>query len=175
MKGARMRGRLMRGLFAAAMAAGLSACGGPPDLITLTSDSQGPDEFAIVPNKPLQAPESFNALPPPTPGGTNRSDQTPEADAIAALGGRPQAGQVQGGALIARATRFGVNGDIRRTLASEDLAFREDNDGRLLERLFNTSIYYKAYAPQSLDQHAELERFRRQGVRTPAAPPEELQ
>jgi hypothetical protein len=40
-----------------------------------------------------------------------------------------------------------------------------------LERLFNVNVYYKAYRPMSLDQQAELWRWRRAGARTPSAPP----
>ena len=42
--------------------------------------------------------------------------------------------------------RFGVDGGIRSTLASEDLEWRRDNNGRILERLFNVNVYFKAYA-----------------------------
>jgi len=52
------------------------------------------------------------------------------------------------------------------------LAFRRGHKGRLLERAFNVNVYYRAYRKQSLDQYKELRRFRRLGVRTPAAPPE---
>ena len=34
---------------------------------------------------------------------------------------------------------------------------------------------HRAYQPLSLDQYAELERMRRAGVRTPAAPPQALE
>ncbi|MGB3553855.1 MAG: DUF3035 domain-containing protein, partial [Jannaschia sp.] len=74
--------------------------------------------------------------------------------------------------LVAAVSRYGVQGNIRGQLATEDLAFRRANDGRLLERLFNLNVYYRAYEPQSLDQHRELERLRRAGVRTVAAPPD---
>lgn len=60
---------------------------------------------------------------------------------------------------------------IRGTLAAEDLEFRRKNDGRLLERVFNVNVYFDAYEPMSLDQHAELERWRAQGLLTPSAPP----
>ncbi|MBJ3764124.1 DUF3035 domain-containing protein [Maribius pontilimi] len=169
-----MRGAVTRYIAALGLSLGLSACGGTPDLITLRKDGPGPDEFAVLPNKPLQTPANLNALPPPTPGGANRTDATPQADAIAALGGRAsavQGGGVQGPALVSHARRFGVDSSIRQTLAAEDLAFRRDNDGRLLERVLNVTTYYNAYRGQSLDQYAELERFRRAGVRTPAVPP----
>ncbi len=131
---------------------------------------EGPDEFAIVPPKPLAMPESLVELPEPTPGGTNRTDPTPEADAIVALGGRPQAAggiPAADSVLYARAARFGIDPDIRARLASEDLQWRRDHKGRVLERLFRVNVYYRAYRNQSLDQHAALEYWRTRGVRTP--------
>ncbi|QFU09872.1 hypothetical protein PARPLA_00565 [Rhodobacteraceae bacterium THAF1] len=165
-------------LGACLLLAGLAACAsGEPDLLRLSNDGPGPDEFAVLPNKPLEQPTDFSNLPAPTPGGANRTDQTPLSDAIAALGGR-QGGAtapVQGPALIARATRFGVQPDIRAQLAAEDRAFREQNRGKFLERLFSTNTYFSAYERQELDQYIELERLRRAGVRTPAAPPEAVE
>ncbi len=158
-----------------ALALALAACArGEPDLRTLSRSGDGPDAFAIVPSKPLQAPEDFAALPPPTPGGSNRVDQTPLADAVVALGGRPGATAgvpAADGGIVAYAARAGVTPGIRRTLAEEDYAFRDRNRGRLLERLFRTNVYNRAYRRQSLEPYDELERFRRAGVRTVAAPP----
>ena len=158
----------------------LAACGGgdrDPQLMHLRSATRGPDEFGILPTKPLQMPADLAALPAPTPGGSNITDPTPRADAVAALGGNParvaRAGSVPAvdGGLLAHAGRFGGSSSIRGDLAAEDLQYRRDNDGRLLERLFDVNIYYRAYAPMSLDQDAELERWRRLGLRTPSAPP----
>ncbi len=158
------------------MVAALGACSkNDPKLMNLTSSTAGPDEFAIVPNKPLQAPDDFASLPEPTPGGTNRVDATPDADAIAALGGNPavvaRGSTAADNGLIGHTGRYGVASDIRQTLAAEDLDYRRRKDGRLLERLFNVNVYFRAYAPMSLDKYAELERFRALGVRTPTAPP----
>jgi hypothetical protein len=75
--------------------------------------------------------------------------------------------------LISYATRFGVSGDIRPVLAAEDEEYRRRNDGLILERMFGTNLYYEAYRPLALDRYAELQRLRRMGVRTPAAPPPE--
>lgn len=176
MSGAGMQAR--SGVTALALCAGLalSACGGngTPELMNITSDD-GPDEFAILPPKPLEMPASLSELPAPTPGGTNRTDPTPEADAIVALGGKPQAaGGIPSAdaALYAHAGRFGSDSGIRSTLAAEDLDWRRDNNGRILERLFNVNVYYKAYAAMSLDQHAELARWRKLGIPTPSAPPD---
>lgn len=151
----------------------LGACssGKTPNLMNLRSDSNGPDEFSILPVKPLEMPKDLAALPPPTPNGTNLVDPNPMGEAIAALGGRPPAVGTADGGIVNFATRNGVTQDIRTVLASEDLAYRQRNNGRLLERLFKVTTYFKAYRSQSLDQDAELARWRAQGAATPSAPP----
>jgi len=166
-----------RGLATALVLGLLAGCSSSdePRLMNLKKTGAGPDEFAILPTKQLQAPTNFSELPAPTPGGSNRTDPTPKADAIAALGGDPSrlsGGGVNDAALIGHTTRFGTDPAIRAQLASLDLQFRKDNDGRLLERLFNVSVYFKAYRKYELDQYSELERFRAAGVRTPAVPPD---
>ncbi len=167
-----------RGALAVAMAAvlALAACGGDktPNLMNLRSSSNGPDEFGILPAKALELPEDLTALPEPTLGGANRTDPTPIDDAIVALGGSPRAaGGVPAvdGALVRYGVRYGTAAGIRETLAAEDLEYRRKNDGRLLERIFNVNVYFKAYRKQSLDQQAELRRWRKGGRRTPSAPP----
>lgn len=153
----------------------LAGCGGDgnPQLMNLRS-GQGPDEFAILPPKPLELPADLSALPEPTVGGSNRTDPQPFDEAIMALGGRPgAAGGIPAGdgTLYSHTARFGVESGIRATLADEDLNWRRDNNGRILERLLNVNVYYKAYRKQRLDQQAELARWRSAGVKTPSAPP----
>lgn len=155
----------------------LGACArGEPDLINFRATDQGPDEFGILPGKPLvleQLPQDVAALPPPTPGGSNLTDPTPEADAYAALGGSAAAaGGPADGGIVNYATRNGVEPNIRAELAADDLRYRQRRPGLFLERLFGVNTYFDAYAPQSLDQYGELERIRRAGIRNPAAPPE---
>ena len=151
----------------------LVACGNdrPPRLMNLTSSTDGPDEFGILPPKALELPESLTDLPEPTPGGTNLTDPTPNEDAIAALGGRPGAGSGGDAGLVNHSARYGRAAGIREQLAAEDLEFRSRNRGRPLERLFNLNVYFRAYKKQSLDQYAELQRWRRAGARNPSAPP----
>lgn len=143
-----------------------------PTLFNLRKTDRTPDEFSILPSQPLQTPPNLAVLPTPTPGGTNRTDPAPQAAAIAALGGDASRGAAVDGGLLANVRRYGVEPNIRGQLAAEDLDFRRKNDARLLERVFNISVYFKAYRPQSLDQYAELYRLRRAGVRTVAAPPD---
>jgi hypothetical protein len=163
--------RIALAVLAAAMA--LAACA-PSGDVRLRSDRRagtGPDEFAIVPPRPLEMPSDLSALPDPTPGGANRTDRDPLGDAIVALGGRPGAG---GGdsALVAAGTRFGVSPTVREDLRAEDTEFRQRNRPRLLERWFGTDVYNRAYARQSIEQFPELDRLRGAGVRTPSAPPD---
>ncbi len=175
------RAVLVRGVLLGA-ALVLTACGNrdkDPSLMNVRSASRSPDEFVILPTKPLQLPEDMASLPDPTPGGANITDPTPEADAIAALGGNPaRLGQTSiaagNGGLVSYAARFGTSPDIRGVLAAEDIEYRRDNDGRLLERIANVNVYYRAYAPMSLDQYSELERWRKAGAKTVGAPPEEV-
>ena len=158
----------------------LGACGNRGDdvqLKKLKDSGNGPNEFGIVPGKPLQEPESFTALPPPPPGGSNRTDATPFADSVSALGGNPRALALtepsgNDGALLNHSRRFGVTPNIRATLAQEDLETRRKS-GRA--RLFNfgrDDNYDLAYKRQWLDARAEDERLTANGISTSSAPPE---
>ena len=162
----------------AVVAAGLllAACARQEDprLMNVRANLGSPDEFGILPTKPLETPPDPRALPPPTPGGTNRVDPTPQDDAISALGGNPNAARRGTGgdaALLNHVARNGLDPDIRAQLAAEDLEFRRRHRGRVMERAFNVNVYYRVYRWMSLDQYAELLRWRRAGVSTPAAPP----
>ncbi|NNE80444.1 MAG: DUF3035 domain-containing protein [Silicimonas sp.] len=167
---------MIRRLVMIGLVLGLAACNrGEPQLMNVKQPrGEGPDEFAVLPTKPLQMPEDLAALPDPTPGGSNLTDPTPEADVALALGGNPEVltRRSGDGALVAYATRFGVDRNIRPELAAADLEYRRNNRGRVLERLFSVNVYYSAYEPMHLDQYAELERLRRAGIRTSAVPPE---
>jgi len=138
----------------------------------------GPDEFSIIPGKPLQSPESYAALPAPTPGGRNLTDQTPNADGIAALGGNPTALTETGIApneagLVSYAARYGVTPGIRQTLAKEDLRIRQRHGKVNILHIGPTDDYANAYRKQWLDAFAEQRRMRRLGIATPSAPPQD--
>jgi hypothetical protein len=154
----------------------LTACaGGDRGLRDLRSNGGGPDEFRVMPVGELVLPSDVTNLPAPTPGQSNRADPTPSADAVAALGGNPNALIPNGipasdGALVTAASRNGVDPAIRQTLASEDAAFRtrQSRFGFIRGR----DRYFSAYARQALDAYSELQRFRSAGVATPSAPPQ---
>ena len=155
----------------------LSACvaGSDRGLRDLRNSGSGPDEFSILPVRPLVLPDDLSTLPTPTPGGANLTDPAPAADVVAVLGGNPNAlipagSPVSDSALITAASRNGVDSSIRQTLASEDAAFRSRQSR--LGFLRGGDRYFSAYARQALDAYAELQRFRNAGVATPSAPPQ---
>lgn len=145
-------------------------------LRSLRAPGTGPDEFKIMPVKPLTQPTDYKVLPAPTPGGSNLTDQHPEQDAVAALGGRPEALTAQGiaasdGALVTAASRNGVDPDIRETLAEQDAKFRH-RQGRMTRiKLFPVDRYSQAYRKQAEDPFTMTELFRRRGYGTPTSPP----
>jgi hypothetical protein len=128
-----------------------------------------PDEFMVLPTRPLEMPQSFTALPPPTPGAVNRVDFRPHAEAVAGLTGRPQVQGSGGGGLVAAAgTRDPA---IRTQLAQEDVVWRQTHRGRLLERLFSRDREALVYRPMVLDAPEEFVDQRARGRQVPAAPP----
>jgi hypothetical protein len=164
---------LMIGVAAALTVAG---CSGDGRLMNIKAGQTSPDEFAILPTRALAMPPDLAVLPAPTPGGVNITDPNPQGDAIAALGGNPARLADQGigaadQALVAHTSRAGVDPNIRATLATADLRWRERNSRRPLEALFGTSVYQRAYRPMALDQEAELARWQRAGAVTPTSPP----
>lgn len=162
------------GLFLA-LALGLSACtSGKSGMLNLRTSKVGPDEFSVLPTKPLQTPTNLASLPAPTPGGGNITDPTPNADAVAALGGNPAALTRSGApasetSLVNYTLRYGVQPGIREELAAAD--------ADLLDGFYPTFgnfgnlWYYRLYKSEALDQYQELARLRALGVKTPSAPP----
>jgi hypothetical protein len=141
-----------------------------------TDNDAGPDEFGIVPTKPLEFPKEFTTLPEPTPGARNLTDPLPEQDAVAALGGRPaqlESTQINAGegALLAAATRNGTAENIRTVLKQDDEKFRKKNGPKLIERLFRVNTYLKTYEEQTLAARKTNDLYRRSGFKTPTVPP----
>lgn len=141
----------------------------------LRSSSKGPDEFGIQPVASLQEPANYSELPPPTPGGSNRTDRSAIAEGVQALGGRVSdpAGPVPAsdGALVRHASRLGVTQNIRQTLAETDADFRRRKARFTQYRIVPVDRYNEAYKKQALDARAEQNRWRNAGARTPSAPP----
>ncbi len=143
----------------------------------LRAPGPGPDEFSVLPVKPLTQPQDYAVLPAPTPGGANLTDPNPKADAVAALGGNPAALNPNGAipstdaALVTASSRYGVAPDTRQVLAQEDAEFRKRQGRWTRLRLFNVDRYEQVYRREALDANAQNEAARRAGIETPSAPP----
>ncbi len=132
-----------------------------------------PDEFMVLPTRPLEMPKDMAALPPPTPGAVNRVDYQPKVEAIAGLTGRPTEATTSGAALVARAGP--IDPRIRSELAAEDAQWRATHHGLFFERMFTRDQAALVYKPMVLDAPAELERLRRMGVDVPPPPPKVME
>ncbi|SIT83392.1 Beta-barrel assembly machine subunit BamF [Pontibaca methylaminivorans] len=151
------------------------------NLRDLRSSSEGPEEFAVMPVKPLVMPQNLSALPPPAPGQPNLADTNPVGEAVDSLGGSSGALNPTGpvpasdAALVARASRYGVPEGIRATLAAEDEAFRRQQARWSGFRLFPVDRYEQAYRNQALDPFSVTRQARAGGLATPSSPPEKKQ
>ncbi|WP_323777913.1 DUF3035 domain-containing protein [Leisingera sp.] len=168
--------RIPFGVIVLAGALAVAGCG-QKGLRLIQKPGTGPDEFLVLPSKPLSTPENYSSLPAPTPGGVNLTDPNPQAEAVAALGGKPGALVPGNGipasdaALLTASSRYGVEPGVRETVAEEDAKFRHRNRrvGRI--KLLPVDRYEQLYKKQTLDPHAANEQFRRAGAATPSAPP----
>ena len=168
--------RIPMGLIILTTTVALAGCGSK-GLRELQQPGAGPDEFLVMPAKPLTPPENYTSLPTPTPGGANLTDQNPQADAVAALGGNPTALNVgaeipnSDGALVTASSRYGVDPTVRATLAAEDAAFRKRENRTARFKLFNVDRYEEAYKKQAINPFQINNIFRNAGAGTPSAPP----
>ncbi len=158
-----------------AIIGGLSACNrsGSGRVLNLRQTALAPDEFLVVPQKPLQTPADLTTLPAPEPGEPDLVTIDFERNLLAALGGtEPSAGAVpaRDGAFVdAVRSSGGSTPDIRAVLRDEDQAFREARKGRLA-RLEKRRQAVSLYEKMLLDAEAEAFRLRSLGVKTPALP-----
>ena len=152
----------------------LSACANK-GLRQVQNNSSGPDEFILQPSKPLEAPASYSALPPPTPGQANLTDRSAVAEGATAFGGRldPATGPIPAsdGALVRHTSRLGVDPTIRQELAETDAQFRKRKARFTQIRIVPVDRYNQAYRREALDANTEAARWRRAGARTPSSPP----
>ena len=152
----------------------LTACANT-GLRNLRNPSDGPDEFAVQPARPLEAPANYSDLPTPTPGQANLTDRSAIAEGTTAFGGRPDDGTggipASDGALVRHASRLGVAANIREDLAETDAQFRKRKARFTQFRIVPVDRYNQAYRRQALDPVTEAARWRRAGARTPSSPP----
>ncbi|ATG44985.1 MULTISPECIES: DUF3035 domain-containing protein [Phaeobacter] len=156
----------------------VSACG-QKGLRDLRPAGTGPDEFMVLPAKPLAEPTSYQTLPQPTPGAANLTDRNPKGEAVAVLGGNPAAlvpGEgipASDGALVTAVSRYGVDPDVRADLAARDAKKRKRENRTARFKLFPVDRYQEAYKREAIAPDQVSERFRRAGFETPSAPPAE--
>ena len=146
-------------------------------LRNLEPPGDGPDEFSVLPVKPLTQPEDYAFLPAPTPGGANLTDPNPRAEAVVALGGsesalNPNTGVPSGdAALVTASSRYGVAANTRQVVNQEDAEFRK-RKGRLTRlRLFPVDRYAQVYEREAINADAVNETARSRGIETPSSPP----
>ncbi|SLN63066.1 hypothetical protein ROA7450_03292 [Roseovarius albus] len=157
----------------------VAACSGKDKPLTrIKHTGNGPDEFAILPSKPLQEPESFTSLPAPAPGTANLTDVNPRAEGVIALGGNPAAlagNKINASetALVNYSRRYGVEPDIRTIVAVEDAEVRKKRGRVNILNIGPDDDYTLAYKKEWLNSQAAREQLSAQGVGTPSAPPGE--
>ncbi len=170
--------RLPRALLALTCAAAVAGCNNP-GLRDLDPPGEGPDEFSVLPVKPLTQPQDYAFLPAPTPGGANLTDPNPKADAVVALGGNAAALNPNtaipssDSALVTASSRYGVPANTREVVQADDDSFRKRRGRWTGLRLFPVDRYQQVYERQAIDPFAETEAARRVGVETPSSPPNE--
>ncbi|MDG2404644.1 MAG: DUF3035 domain-containing protein [Paracoccaceae bacterium] len=152
----------------------LAGCG-DANLRKMRSDDKGPEEFTVVPFKPLEQPSNYAILPEPANVAPNRTDPTPREDAIIALGGTVDSRKTtqipsSDRELMRRTDRFGTTPSIRDILALEDAQFRRKNNKMRQFQLQSRDPYSQLYKAETLDAFAELQKFLAAGISTPAAP-----
>jgi hypothetical protein len=73
--------------------------------------------------------------------------------------------------LVAAASRYGVEGDIRETLTAEDTKRRKRAGILANIKLFPVDRYAETYEDDALDPQRVSAAYRRAGVPTPSSPP----
>ena len=150
----------------------LSACSSDDArLRDLYDVGTGPEEFAVLPSKPLTIPSNLKNLPVPDLAAGNLADPTPKRDLIEMLGGSidnsisiPEKDQN----LLKYVSRAGVDTNIREELAEEDRKFLRRMGVLTSVKLFRVDRYNQIYRKMTLSAPKELERWRSLGVRTPS-------
>lgn len=158
------------GLLIGALAIAGCSGGGLAGYLRTSGVTSTPDEFMVLPTKPLEMPADLAALPQPVPGARNRVDIDPEELAVAGLTGTPgQVNTVSGAGLVARVGP--AEPQIRTVLAVEDATWRAENGGRFFERLFSADKESVIYRGQVLDAPGTFVDLRDRGVDVPSPSP----
>lgn len=129
-----------------------------------------PDEFLVLPTRPLEIPQDLASLPAPKLGSTNRVDYQPKQAAVAALTGGPATALTASGAALV-ASVPPASPEIRTVLAQEDVTYRQNNKGLFFQRMFTKDKEALTYSAELLNAPTEYFNLQDAGVRTyPATP-----
>lgn len=135
--------------------------------------TSSPDEFTVLPSKPLEQPTTYNTLPTPTQNDINLANQRPISDAVVALGGNAAAlngtrSTPAEAPLIAAVSRNGVTDNIRTILANESATKRKGRNGdRFLYRLTGRPDPKGRGSKDAIDPELEAIRLHELGIKTP--------
>ncbi|WP_111429012.1 DUF3035 domain-containing protein [Rhodobacteraceae bacterium DSL-40] len=155
----------------------LAGCTGNRSLAGILRNSgvtSTPDEFMVLPTRPLEIPQNLAELPPPTPGQPNRVDYQPQRIAVAGLTGREAPpGTASAAPLLARMGP--IDPQIRAKLAVEDADYRSVSHGLFFERMFSRDKLEMMYRPMILDPGPVYEEMRARGVKVSTPPPSALE
>jgi hypothetical protein len=153
----------------------VAGCGGTENFRDAVGlNTPPPDEFLVVSRAPLQMPPRLDALPPPQPGAPSRVEPNPQAQAQAALAGRPipQAAAPSGGEQALLAAVGPADPAVRSAIRSETAATPTERRFGL-DSFFGFPINQNPGAPvDRLDPREEAERLRTTGAAVPVIPPD---
>ena len=150
----------------------LSACSSDDArLRDLYDVGTGPEEFAVLPSKPLTIPSNLKNLPVPASAAGILADPTPNRDLLEMLGcsiDNSISIPAKDKNLLKYVSRAGVDTNIREELAKEDRKFLRRMGVLTSVKLFRVDRYNQIYRKMTLSAPKELERWRSLGVRTPS-------
>lgn len=153
----------------------LAGCANEEPPVTLQEASLkngAPDEFLVLPQRPLVLPEDLEALPEPDPAAGTLVEIDPFVEARRAAGGNGggTGATAADGAILAAARTVGRNPNIRQELAEETDAKLRRGRGLLgfFDRFRLAPRKQTVFNDQKLDAIGELKKRQAQGVKTPS-------
>lgn len=167
------RSGILASLAAALLLAACSGSGEPPVTLQEASLKNGaPDEFLVLPQRPLTVPEDLETLPEPDPNAGSLVEIDPFVEARKAVGGNGggTSASAADNAILAAARTVGRTPNIREELAAETDAKLTRGRGILgfFDRFRIAPRKRTAFNDQKLDAIGELKKRQAQGVKTPS-------
>ncbi len=141
----------------------LAGCSGAKDRLGLTKST--PDEFAVIKRAPLEMPQDYSALPPPSPGASRPQEQKPVVGARQTVFGKAlreeRRTSESEAALLNQTGAVETDPEIRRTIDKEAVENAE-KDRPVADKLLNWSSGSSVHIPATVvDPEKEAERLKR--------------